>query len=236
MDKELLLEKYFEKTLTESERIAFEQLLAADEEFAAAFAFEKEVKKAFIHNEKTELKRKLQALEAKKSAKTVPMRWYYAAACVILLAGFSLWIFQGESTDKLYESYYQTYPNVVAPAVRGSQSDDIQSRAFNAYDTGDYGEAEQLFQEIYQTERTDFALFYTGLSQLELQQYEVAQSTFEQFDFSKNNSFTPYFKWYLALAELKTGNAADAKILLEDLSQRDNPMQEMAKELLEEMD
>lgn len=236
MDKELLLEKYFEKSLTEAEEIKFGKLLEDDADFAAAYAFEKNVRNALIRNEKAALKEKLQAFENEKPAKVKSLRWYYAAACMVFLAGISLWITsQNESGAKLYDSYYQTYPNVIAPAVRGSQSDDIQSRAFDAYDNGDYQEAEQLFDEIYQDEQIDFALFYKGLAQLELEQYTKAEETFKQFDFSKNNSFTHYFKWYLALAELKTNDPKAAEILLTDLSKRDNPMQEMAKELLEEI-
>tara|TARA_R110002020_G_scaffold107849_3_gene250283 strand:- start:3920 stop:4633 length:714 start_codon:yes stop_codon:yes gene_type:complete len=236
MDKERLLEGYFDNSLTVAEMASLEKLLAEDEEFAAEFAFEKNVKRAITQNERAELKAHFEALEKKNSKKIIPMHWLYVAASVVILAGFSIWVtFHESNSDQLYESYYQTYPNVVSPATRGPQEEDIQSKAFAAYDDGNYHLAVDLFEEIYQQDKLDFALFYKGLSELELRQFQNARASFQLFDFSKSNSFTPYFKWYLALADLKTGNRDEAKDLLIELSLKENPMQEMAKNLLEEL-
>lgn len=237
MDKERLLEGYFDNSLNKAEKSSLKKLLAEDEEFATIFTFEKNVKKAITLNERAALKDHLKALEKNNSTKVIPLRWLFVAASVVLLAGFSIWVtYKDANPDRLYESFYQTYPNVVSPVTRGPKDQDIQSKAFAAYDEGNYPQAVYLFEEIYRLDKTDFALFYKGLSELELKQYQNAQDSFEQFDFSKNNSFTPYFKWYLALADLKTGNSEQAKKLLDDLSSKENPMQEMAKKLLEELE
>ena len=63
-----------------------------------------------------------------------------------------------------------------------------------------------------------------------------AISTFKQFDLNKNNAFTPFVKWYLALAYLKTNEKENAKLLLESLVENANPQQEMAQKLLTELE
>ena len=236
MNKELLLEKYFEQSLTLAEKQEFEQLLTEDEDFAADFILQKKIKRAITLNEREALKQTLTSFEKEKNSKSLASKWLYAAACFILIVGFALWFsLQQNANEKLYETYYQTYPNIVAPTVRGTQTQEIKSTAFSAYDNGEYKLASELFDQIYTTEHTDFALFYKALSLMELKQYESAKESFKQFDFKKNNSFTIYFKWYLALAELQTDDKENAIIHLKELSKTENPMQDMAIKLLADL-
>lgn len=79
-------------------------------------------------------------------------------------------------------------------------------------------------------------MFYKALSQMELQKTTDAIITFEQFDLDKNNSFTPFVKWYLALAYLRENQQEKAMPLLKSLSEIENPQQEVAQKLLEELE
>ena len=236
MNRELLLEKYFENSLSAAEQIEFEHLLAADEDFAKAFAFERDVKKAFTLNERAKLKQKLKSFDEVKTVKISSSKWYYAAACLITIAGFSVWFSLKQPTnEELFQTYYQTYPNVIAPTVRGTQLEDIKTKAFEAYDNGEYQLAAKLFEEIYTKDQGDFALLYQSLSLMELKEYDAAKQQFKKFDYTKNNQFSNYFKWYLALAELQTNDKESAINLLKELSLVANPMQEMAKKLLTDL-
>jgi len=71
---------------------------------------------------------------------------------------------------------------------------------------------------------------------MELQKTTEAIVTLKQFDLSKNNAFTPFVKWYLALAYLKKDQKENAMPLLKTLSQTENPQQEMARKLLKELE
>ncbi len=236
MNKELLLEKYFERSLSTEEQLEFDRLLREDEGFAATLTFEKNVKKAFILNERDALKQKLISFEENKTAKLSNLRWLYMAASIIIIGGVSIWLsLQQSSEEKLFQTYYQTYPNIVAPKVRGVGTKDLKNKAFDAYDNGEYQLAAQLFDQIYKTEPSDFAIFYRALSLMELKDYKSAEVCFKQFDFNKNNAFTPYFKWYLALTELQTKQKTSAIARLKELSATENPMQNMAKKLLADL-
>jgi tetratricopeptide (TPR) repeat protein len=238
MNTENLINDYFEKSLSPEDQIQFDLLMQSDADFAQEVHFQKNLKKAIALEERATLKAKLQSFETATElpkSKVKPIRVWYAAASIILICGLGIYFTQN-STTSIYNKYYQTYPNVVAPTVRGENSANIQSEAFFEYDNGNYQKAEELFTRIYNSEKVDYALFYKALALLELDKTSDAITTFKLFDLTKNNSFTPFVKWYLALAYLKENQKENAILLLQSLSDIENPQQEMAKKLLTELE
>jgi tetratricopeptide (TPR) repeat protein len=235
MDKEQLLERYFENKLSQEEALLFQNYLETDASFAEEFAFQKNVKKAITLNERADLKQKLQSFETPKSAKKWLSKWSVAASIAVVLGAGYWFMNQSSNNIELYEDYYQSYPNVVAPTVRGENSEDIKSEAFYEYDNGNYEKSLVLFSKIYETDKDDYALFYKALSQMELQKTTEAIATFKQFDLGKNNAFTPFVKWYLALAYLKEKQQNKAIPLLKSLTENENPQEDQAQKLLEDL-
>ena len=130
------IEKYFEGTLSPEETIMFNKLVEDDAVFAATFEYEKNVKRAITLNERKSLKQKLQSFETSKP-KVKSLKIWYAAASIVFIFGLGFYFTQ-TSTTTIYDEYYQSYPNVVAPTVRGENKDDIKSEAFFEYDNGNY--------------------------------------------------------------------------------------------------
>ena len=235
MDHEELIEKYFAKSLNNDEKSMFDQLMQTNDTFREQVVYEEQVQKAITLNERQALKKKLQSFETKKTKRNYTI-WYAAASFAVML-GIGFWTFSNDvDTNAVYEEYYQSYPNVVAPTVRGENSTDIKSEAFYSYDSGDYAKALTLFSKLYDTEKEDYSLFYKSLSLMELKRYDEALTSFEQFDLQKNNGFTPYVKWYKALTLVKLEQEEKALVLLQELANSTNPMQKMAKELVTELE
>lgn len=235
MEHEELIEKYFAKSLNNDEQSIFDQLMQTNDAFREQVVYEEEVQKAITLNERQALKKKLQSFETKKKKRNYTI-WYAAASFVVML-GIGFWTFSNQvGTNAIYEEYYQSYPNAVAPTVRGENSTDIKSEAFYSYDSGDYAKALTLFSKLYDTEKEDYSLFYKSLSLMELKLYDEALTSFEQFDLQKNNGFTPYVKWYKALTLVKLEQEEKALVLLQELANSTNPMQKMAKELVTELE
>lgn len=229
MEQEEYIRKYFEGDLSEEEALAFQKLIKEDSAFAAAFEFEKNVKKAITLNKRKALKETFQAYEKPKK----PYTWLYAAASIAVLVGLFTWnSFYNTNYNSLYNQYYQTYPNTIAPTVRGTGTTDLKSEAFLAYDAGDYETSLHLFIKIYKSTSEDYALFYKGISLMELEQYEDALTVFSTNIFDDNKAFTPYSRWYAALANLKLENKAAAIAILENLAKSENPQKEAAIKLL----
>lgn len=233
MDQETLITNYFEKTISLEDQKIFDSLMENDTDFANEVAFQKSLKKAITLNERDLLKKKLNSFEIKKP-KAQSFKVWYAAASIVLLCGLGFYFTQNDSTN-IYDEYYQSYPNVVAPTVRGDNKEDIKTNAFFEYDSGNYQKSLELFSEIYETDKDDYALFYKALSQMELHETKDAILTFNQFDLTKNNAFTPFVKWYLALAYLKENQKENAIPLLENLANTENPQQEMAQKLVSDL-
>jgi len=234
MEKETLIHHYFEKSLSAEEQKKFDLLLQTDVDFAQEVAFQKNVKKAITLNERSDLKKKLQSFEISKP-KVKSFKIWYAAASIVLLCGMGFY-FTHNTTATLYDDYYQSYPNVIAPTVRGEMKEDSKSEAFYEYDNGNYEKSLELFSKIYDVEKDDYALFYKALSFMELKKTKEAIATFNQFDLSKNNAFTPFVKWYLALSYLKENQKDKAIPLLKSLTETENQQQEMAKKVLDELE
>lgn len=236
MDKETLINNYFEQILSAEEQKEFDLLLESDAYFATEIAFQKNLKKAITRNEREDLRKKLKLFEtAKPISKVKSFKIWYVAASILLVCGLGFYFSQNSNSD-LYDNYYQSYPNVIAPTVRGENSADIKAEAFFEYDNGNYEKALVLFSTIYETEKDDYALFYKALSQMELQKTTDAIASFEQIDLSKKNAFTPFVKWYLALSYLKENQKEKVIPLLKSLSETENPQQEMAKKLLKKLE
>ncbi|MDP1815930.1 MAG: hypothetical protein Q8K92_15895 [Leadbetterella sp.] len=231
-----LINKYFEKSLTEKELDEFNQKLETDAEFKAEFEFQKSVQSAIRSKERAEIKNLVASLEKPKQQNGW---WKYAAAAVVVIVGCWL-VFQQflskPNPSELYLSYYQTYPNVIAPNVRGESQENLKTKAFMAYDSGDYEMATQLFGELKTQISEDYAVFYEGVSYLEVNRPKKTIALFENKKFTNSNAqFEDYRKWYLALAYLKTDKKEQAVEILKGLSITENPQKEQALKLLDEI-
>ncbi|MDN3724037.1 tetratricopeptide repeat protein [Aequorivita sp. SDUM287046] len=232
MDKNELIQKYFEKSLSPEEAAMFENLLA-DKEFADEVAFQKKIKKVITHEERATLKDKLRTFE---NQKTSTDKWWYAAASVFVLLGTAIW-FMGQKPDydTLYASYYETYPNVIAPVVRNNNDTITDTeKAFAYYEKQDYNKALEIFQTIIRTSpQEEYAQFYSAISYMELAKFSEASKILSGTNWSKK--YADDAIWYLALLELKTDNPdASRKFLLE--ASKTSRYQKESLELLKKLD
>lgn len=233
-----LINKYFEKTLTEKELVEFNEKLETETEFKAEFEFQKSVQSAIRSKERAEIKNLVASFEKPKQQNGW-WRWKYAAAAVVVIIG-SWVVFQQflskPNPSELYLSYYQTYPNVIAPNVRGESEETLKSKAFAAYDAGDFQTSAQLFGKLKEQISEDYVTFYEGISYLEINKPEKTIALFENKKF--DNNITPmedYRQWYLALAYLKINQKEKAIGLFSKICNSANPQKEKAKELLDKI-
>lgn len=233
MDNESLINSYFESDLTPEQKILFDELMETDENFAEAVAFQEKIKVALTLENREILKQTLRGLENKSKQKT-PLTWLYIAASVVALLGVSLFFMNQESSnEKLYATYFEPYPNTVAPIVRGSSQKDIKMEAFAAYETGDYQRSAQLFHNLTESTQEDYAPFYNAISLMMLDDIDAASSIFE------NNAWDTDYQgkvnWYLSLCHLKQHRLEKAKSLLQQVVQNHSYNSEKAKYLLQKL-
>ncbi|WP_339840616.1 hypothetical protein [uncultured Maribacter sp.] len=243
MDKEKLVLKYFDGTLTKDEQIVFNQFLESDANFKAQFELEKDVQAVIRENERVELKRKLQGFESELGTKvTLAKRTFWKpfqiAASIILLLGASWFVFNSDifnGPEELYATSYEKYPNTVYTITRGDTADtSLERLAFEAYETNDYEAAIKYLKELKDKTGLDYVDFYLGQSYLGNGETLKAINEFEK-TISINGEYKQEAFWYAALAHLKLDHKNKAKDLLIELIENETYKLDEATELLEKL-
>ncbi|WP_430428187.1 tetratricopeptide repeat protein [Maribacter litoralis] len=242
-DKEQLLLKYFDGSLTADEKVNFNQFLESDAEFRTQFEFEKDVKSVVRKTENDSLKKTLQGFESELS--DVPSQkkqnfWkpLSIAASITLLIGISWFVFNSDvfnGTEELYAANYEKYPNTVYTITRGDATDESLERlAFEAYETDDFETAITYLTELKEKTRLDYVDFYLGQAYLANGDYLKATEKFQEI-ISINSEFKDEGYWYAVLANLKLEQEEEAEKLLEQLIKIGTYKRNEAAELLEKL-
>ena len=235
MDKEKLIYRHFHGSLSDEEQQEFNRLLKEDLQFQRDLEFEEQTKKAIISIKKDELESHLNEMEtdSKKTNKTS----YFWAATIIIAVGITSYILFNQpnfSNDQLYAEYFEPYPNIIAPPVRGKDSISKIQEDFLAYEKGDFKSAAVIFEKRYQQKRAPYYLFYQGVSELQLGNTEKAIAVFEK-QIAEHDRFENYSKWYLALAYLKINEAEKYEPLLNKIIKEKSFKYQSAKKILKKI-
>ena len=236
-----LIEKYFNDTLKDDEQILFNKLLKNDTAFKEEFLFQKDLKKALSHNQRNSLKTTLQYFENNiKNEKVFPLRKWLAAASIILVLGFSYFLYSDSfksSPENLYAEYFEPYRNIVHPVVRSKNEKTIESRAFLAYENGKFYKAINLLNSV-SNNNDEYIRFYKAMCNLGINKYPEAISLLLPIasNPSNNNSdinFSEKANWYLGLAYLGTSDLNNAISQLSIVA--NNPVNSYKKEEAQEI-
>jgi tetratricopeptide (TPR) repeat protein len=204
--------------MSPEERQEFEELLKDDESFRNKFEEHKSVFNAFKINEAKKIKAKLKAHETQESTKkrfiSKPVI-YSIAATFIVLIGMSVYFnfFQQD----LYKQYFEPYPNVYQPVVRGDAEE--STKAFMYYENKKYTEAQNSFKSLLEKEDNPNVRFYYALSFLNQNQPKQAIDELKKLKNIKFE-FQAEVYWYLALSEIKLEKFDSAKSNLRDLTSK----------------
>jgi len=158
-----------------------------------------------------------------------------AAALALVITSYVL-INQPPKPEELYAQYFQPYPNVFEPTLRGAEEGVLSKRTlgFRAYDQADYAKAATLFKESLSEKEDPGILLLLGNANLVLGNVEEAQHNFltliKDFD-----DLDAQAKLYLGLSYLKQGEGKKAKLILQELGDPAATYSKKAKELLNDL-
>lgn len=235
MNKETVIERYFEGDLNEVELNTFKQWLNEDAALKEEFEFQKQVKAAIVLEKRAEAKKVFAHFEAdfQQRNKKVKFRRLLAVAAVMLMMISLTFLFNTNNNEQdLYGTFFQSFPNIEKPTVRGKTRDDLISKAFQAYDAEDYNTSVTLFSEVFQSDPSDFVILYLGVSHMELGELYKAIPVFESYQDNRTTLYGGYISWYVSLSYVKTEQTDKAKVILQKLADSTHPMQQKSKELL----
>lgn len=237
MNEEVLIEKYFEGTLTQDEQTAFNELLKTNKAFANEVILQQQLKTAITIQERAKTKNFLKNIDAKQPQKVSNFKWLYAAAAILLIVLSGIWVFTQKPDGKeLFAAYYQPYPNTIAPIVRGENNTikDSVYNAFAAYENKEYTVASAQFNALYNSTGKSYFKIYEAVCLLALDKTQEAIQILTKNIYEEED--TQIIKnWYLALAYIKQNNFANAKPLLQQVAATENIVQQPAQKLLEKL-
>lgn len=242
MDKEALINGYFEGSLSQDQLGEVDRLLETDAAFATDFEFQKELQQALKKDERSEIKTMFSRLakqEEKPETKVIQLRTWLAAASIAVLVGLGSWFFLLNSpdidTEALYAANFSPYDNVISPIERGNDIVDLRSRAFTAYENKEYTTALELFSQLKIEQDDPYIQFYEANLRMQLNQHALAIPLLKGY-IENNGQLADRAMWYLALSHLKLGEVEQSRTQLNKLIGLGSFKLEAAKELLAQLD
>lgn len=240
MKNDELIEKYLENSLNAEEQAQFDTLLNEDASFKKEVAFHDNIKRVAEEKDTDDFRSMLSGFEEEhQPTKVFKLQRYskwLVAASVILIAGLTYVLtLSNPTSQELFAANFQPYENVVHPIVRGTEEQDQKTKAFIAYETGDYKLAISLFSSLYENEKKPYYLFYKANALLKLERANEAIPLLKEHLQTKD-TLNDKSTWYLALAYLRIDDKANAQKLLEEIIQSKKYKVEEAKKLLDQFE
>ncbi len=232
-DKDILIEKYLYKELSEAEVQEFEQRMDSDTDFAD----EVELRSVIFAKAKSDFKQQLKAAHQKTqenpalkpTAKIRPL-YYLKRAAAVLIFGVLAYLVYDYFTPSLLDTYMaQTH---TAPTTFAGENDDAVAwkAAKSAYKNNDYELTARKIEKI-KSPNTE-QQFYLALAYLYGENYDKSITQFETIIQQNNINYSPASKWYISLAYLKNNQAKQAKKYLQQIVKDKSWKYEEAQKLL----
>ena len=209
------IEDFLDGDLSQEQLKEFEQNLLDDSDLQMELDLHQEIDEAIMETDIMDLRSKLEAIEtptnpSKKRKLKFLTKWNIAAASLALLIGLGslMYIFNDKSSysnDQIFSNYYKPYNVVVNTRSADATVDNILMSAVNSYESKDYRTALTLFKQILDKDSTNITSnFYSGISNIEINEYSKANKNFTRVIKHKNNLFIEQSEWYLGFCYLMT--------------------------------
>jgi len=242
------IDRYLDNDLSGPELNWFEKELDSNSELQAELKLQKELNEALGQDDILDLRERLNAIhemvdpepERKRMKRTLSKNWagIAAASAVILVAiGFLLTnsINPVQTTEELFDQHYEPYivpTNYRSPA----DIDNVFHKALVEYNNQDYHKALLLFEKVlFEDESRMDATLLSGISNLEIENYNKANNSFQKVINHNDNLFIEQAEWYLALCYLKTGEQEKANLQFEKMIADNSLYKEEAEDILNKL-
>jgi tetratricopeptide (TPR) repeat protein len=178
-------------------------------------------------------------MEGKTPFNRIRLMWYTSAAVLIIALSTATYFFIRNSqqrTADLYAAFFEPYIKSDKVFELTRSSDDFYY-AVQVFEAGDFSRATVLFSNLSDSsELRVYALFYAGLTSIELGRWEDAINSFKQAIGCGENQMSYVSRWYLGLCYLRIDDEESAKKQFEVLSSEKNPYSRKARQILRILD
>lgn len=242
------IENYLDGQLNENETLDFEKDLMDDLDLEMELNLHNEINEAIMEEDVMELRAKLEAIDPpttpeEKRARKFHGKWKIVAASMMLfvsMAGvYSMLGKKTYSNEEIFKNYYKPYSIVIntRSAFGADNADKVLEQALQSYESKNYRAALSLFQKILDKDSTNLTSnFYSGISNIQVQEYPKANKNFIRVLKHKNNLFIEQSEWYLGICYLMTNEKEKAKETYSAIAKGNSFYRTKAKEILRKLE
>lgn len=241
------IEDFLDGGLSDDQLKEFEKDLLNDPDLQMELDLHQEVDEAIMENDIMDLRSKLEAIETppkeqeKRKFKYLT-KWNIVAASLALFIGLGSLMFlvnnkSSYSNEKVYSNYYKPYKMVVNTRSADANIDNMLVTALKSYEARDYHTALALFKQILDKDSTNITSnFYSGISNLEINEYGKANKNFTRVIKHKNNLFIEQSEWYLGFCYLMTNERDKAIKQFNTIARGNSFYKAKAQEILSKLE
>ena len=238
------IENYLDDQLNENETLDFEKDLMDDLDLEMELSLHNEINEAIMEEDVMDLRAKLEAIDTpttpqEKRKTRFQGNWRIAAASMILFIGMASAFYMLDNktytNEEVFVNYYKPYSivNNTRSSSVTENTDKVIEQALQSYESKNYRAALSLFQTILDKDSTNLTSnFYSGISNIQVQEYPKANKNFIRVLDHKNNLFIEQSEWYLGFCYLMTNEREKAKEAFSAIAKGNSFYRTKAKEIL----
>jgi len=242
------IDNYLDDQLNENEILDFEKDLMDDLDLEMELNLHNEINEAIMEEDVMDLRAKLEAIDIPTTHKEkrkirFQSKWGIAAASMILFIGMaSAYYMLGDKTytnEDVFMNYYKPYSIVIntRSSSETANTDKVIEEASKYYESKNYRAALSLFQTILDRDSTNLTSnFYSGISNIQIQEYQKANKNFIRVLDHKNNLFIEQSEWNLGFCYLMTNERNKAKEIFSAIAKGNSFYRTKAKEILSKLE
>ncbi len=239
------VERYLDGEMTGQELIWFEKELDSNEWLQKELNLRKRVNQAILDKRYMKYHDELEDAYAAfanggDSTSTRKRKFIVAGSVLISVLAAVILILnltgKQYTNEQLFDRYYKTYESNMTFRSSDSGLDADLARAMQCYENENYAEALKLFENILLIDPNRIGLnFYSGVSQMEIKEYELAGKSFGKVIDDRYNMYLEQAEWYLSLCYIITGQDDKAIHLLESIIENDGFYRKEAGKIMKKL-
>ena len=247
MHSQELAERYVLGYLDAEEKEKFEREIRLNSELKKEVDLLKGISDAILDQDLMEFRDMVQeesavykASRKGQKARKIFVRASAAAASIILVAAtFFLFAIHGNrevSTVKVFSENYSPYHSGLVSRSGSENVDELYAQAIRQYSAMQYRSASAGFDKfLLNNPDNNGALFFSGMTNMELKNYEKAAIQFERIIINANSLYIQQAEWYRGLSLLAVNDRKSALVHFRNLASRKGFYYSKARIVLKEL-
>jgi tetratricopeptide (TPR) repeat protein len=157
-----------------------------------------------------------------------------ASLAILISLGVLLKVQHNKLTnDQIFEKHYEPYEVTMIYRTAEESGQQMVNQAMAFYEMGEYYKAINLFEQILVNDPGDMgSQLYSGISHMEVQDYDMADQRFRTVLGHDDNLFVDMASWYLGFCYLHTEQNLEARKHFKDIAASNSSYNKQAKKIM----